>query len=86
MHANVVLQISQELERISKSRACFFMSCKAPTTIFTEKYKHSIRFFNLKLVKNVSNVLDKLDELKQLDEQKSAEPRFYWVFKSRTFD
>ena len=86
MHANVVLQISQELESILKSWACFFMSCKALTTLFTKNYKYSMRFCNLRLVKNVSNALDKLDALKQLDEQKSAEPCFYWVFKSRKFD
>ena len=86
MHANAVLQIFQELERILKSRACFFKSCKVLTTLFTENYKHSMRFFSLKLVKNVSNLLDKLDALKKLDEQKCAEPCFYWVLKSRKFD
>ena len=34
----------------------------------------------------MSNVLDKLDALKQLDEQNSAEPCFYWVLKSKKFD
>ena len=48
----------------------FLMPCKIFSFLSTENYKHSMRFCNLKLVKNKSKVQDKLDALKQLNDKK----------------